>query len=46
MHAIPLIGAATYDHFAAFGLAPRPATAWRLAGLMIVLLGVLLTMRA
>jgi len=41
-----LIGAAIYDHFGVFGLVVRPFTVLRLTGLMIVLVGVLLTVRA
>jgi transporter family-2 protein len=41
-----LIGSAIYDHFGAFGLVSRPFNVLRLAGLVIVLVGVLVTLRA
>lgn len=41
-----LIGASIYDHFGVFGLAERPFGIGRLIGLMLVLTGVLVTVRA
>lgn len=41
-----LIGASIYDHFGAFGVTERPFGAGRLTGLMLVLIGVLVSVRA
>jgi len=41
-----LVAAALYDHFGVFGLAPRSFTRMRLGGLIIVVVGALLTTRA
>ncbi len=41
-----LVGAAIYDHVGAFGLVARPFTMVRLAGLVTVVVGALLTIRA
>lgn len=41
-----LIGAAVYDHVGAFGLTARPFSSTRLMGLVLVVVGVLVTVRA
>ncbi len=35
-----MVGAAAYDHIGAMGLAERPITAWKVFGLVLVVLGV------